>query len=280
MSLKTNNLFGLLIGPGAPVRLMGVLNLSPESFYKESVVQSYEHIKNRINRFIHEGAEILDLGPKSTAPVDIYGKPTYITPEEEILRLKIPLEVLNEIKSEVLISIDTQSPVVANYCINQGATIINDISGFHDPKMAEIVSSHQVGAVIMATKEKPGDVYTLNDIRNALTNSVSIAEDKGVDLNKLILDPGIGGWVSSRHYSHDYEIIKQLEKIRIRELPILVAISRKSFIGAVLAAPPEDRLYGSLAATAIAVLNGANIIRTHDLKPTKDAVKIAEKLRK
>jgi dihydropteroate synthase len=273
------NLFGLEIGINVPVRLMGVLNLSPESFYRGSIVQTYESTKARMLRFIDDGAEILDLGPKSTAPIDIYGQPNYISSKEEIERLKIPLEVYNDLNSKVLLSIDTQSSEVAEYGLSMGAHIINDISGFKDKKILDFIHSYNAGAVIMPAKEKPGDIFRVTEIKRSLQDSLKLAEMKGINPSKIILDPGIGGWVPERKPDDDYNILKQLEKIRIDSLPILVAISRKSFIGATLSAPPEERLHGSIAATAISVVNGANIIRTHDVRATKDAIRIAEKLR-
>ncbi|OLS25898.1 MAG: Dihydropteroate synthase [Candidatus Heimdallarchaeota archaeon LC_3] len=261
------------------VKIMGVLNLSPESFYKHSIVQSLESVKSRISHFINEGAEILDFGPKSTAPLNIYGNPNYISIKEEIKRLKIPLKAVSELNTDILISIDTQSAEVANYGLENGAHIINDISGFKDPKMARIIATYDAGSVIMSTKEKPGDMFLIEDIKKSLLMSISHAEDQGVDINKIILDPGIGGWVSTRLPENDFEIIRRLSEIRVKPLPILVSISRKSFIGAVLSLPPEERLYGSISATAVAVVNGANIIRTHDVRATRDAIRIAEKLR-
>jgi dihydropteroate synthase len=259
---------------------MGVLNLSPESFYRESVVQTYESTKARMLRFIDDGAEILDLGPKSTAPIDIYGQPNYISPKEEIERLKIPLEVYNDLNSKILVSIDTQSSEVAEYGLSMGAHIINDISGFKDIKILDVISSYNAGAVIMPANENPGDVFKISEIQSYLGKSIKLAEMKGISPSRIILDPGIGGWVPERKPNDDYNILKCLEEIRIKSLPILVAISRKSFIGVTLSAPPEERLHGSIAATAIAVVNGANVIRTHDVRATKDAVRIAEKLRK
>lgn len=280
MSSKQVDLFGLSIGSLEPVRLMGVLNLSPESFYKESVVQTLEKTKSRIKKFVNEGAEILDFGAKSTAPVDIYGRPNFVSPEEEIKRLTIPLKAFEELDTDVLISIDTQSSEVAKFGLSNGAKIINDISGFKDPEMTNIISSYGAGAVIMPAKEKPGDAYTIPQIKKSLSESLLKAENSGMDLSKIILDPGIGGWVPQRTPKDDYNILKNLDKIRVYSHPILVALSRKSFIGATLAAPPEKRFFGSLAATAIAVVNGANIIRTHDILGTKDVIRIAEQLRK
>lgn len=279
MTKKQCEISGLKIGFGQPVRLMAVLNLSPESFYRPSVTQTYQMTKQRILRFIEEKADIIDLGPKSTAPVDIYGRPTFITPEEEIARLKIPLEIISELNPSVLISIDTQSSVVAEYGLKNGAHIINDISGFKDPKMPEIIARHDAGCVIMPAKEKPGDIYQMAQIIEFFRQAVAKAEQAGMDITKIIIDPGIGGWVSERTPKNDYDIIKSLSQLKVLELPILVAISRKSFIGSVLGAPPENRLYGSLAATAIAVQNGADVVRTHDIKETLDAVRIAEQFR-
>lgn len=276
----SKNFFGLKIGPSEPVRLMGVLNLSPESFYKPSIVSNYDSVQVQVLRFQNDGAEILDLGPKSTAPIDIYGKPTSITPEVEIKRLKEPLKAILDLNIKPILSIDTQSAKVAEYALKNGCQIVNDISGFHDPAMVDVISEYDAGAVIMPAKDRPGDVFTIPDIILSLKNSLQKAEKKGIDLTKIILDPGIGGWISTRKPQNDFDLIRNLKQLRtIGEHCILVAVSRKSFIGAVLTAPPEERLYGSLAATAVAIINGADIVRTHDVRPTKDVLRITEKLR-
>ncbi len=125
MNKLVNKLFEQEVNSNYSVKIMGVLNLSPESFYKLSVVQSLESIKARITHFINEGAEILDFGPKSTAPLDIYGNPTHISAEEEIKRLKIPLEAVADLNTKILVSIDTQSAEVAEYGLKNGAHLIN-----------------------------------------------------------------------------------------------------------------------------------------------------------
>ena len=276
----SKNFFGLKIGPSEPVRVMGVLNLSPESFYQPSVVMNYDTVQAKALRFQNEGADLLDLGSKSTAPVDIYGKPNNITPEEEIKRLETPLKAITDLNTKLILSVDTQSAKVAEYALKNGCKIVNDISGFHDPAMVNVIAEYGAAAVIMPAKEHPGDVFTLPDILTALRDSIQKAEKKNIDLSKIILDPGIGGWVSTRRPQHDFDLIKNLKHLRsLGEYCILVAISRKSFIGVILAAPPEERLYGSLAATTVAILNGADIVRTHDVRPTKDTLRIAEKFR-
>lgn len=273
----------LRIGSKSPVRLMVAFNLSPESFYAKSIIRSNNRysIEQQFKNYVSEGAEIIDLGLKSSAPLDLYGRPTQISPQEEIERLKIAMDVYHELQlaSRILLSIDTQSAVVAEYALKRGADIINDISGLlQDSQLAQVIAEHNAGIIIMASQTgQPGDVYQTHDIIKALYSSSNIAIEAGIDQNNIIVDPGIGGWIPERNPDHDYQIIIDLPVIKKDiSYPMLIALSRKSFIGKILKLPPHECLYGSLAATTIAVLNGANIIRTHDIRATLDAVRIAE----
>ncbi len=263
--------------------IMGVINLSPESFYKGSIFQEADKIKDAAKIMVDNGARILDIGARSTAP---WSK--RITIKEEKERLIPALKIISEfIGDEVLISIDTQYREVAELSYEtterfNRKIIINDVSCLKtDPSLGDFITELQLPTILMASKEVPGDLCTLNEISKEFSKTIKKLEEKGFDTDKLILDPGIGHWIERKTYNYDLHIIKNLEKLRNFHKPILVAISRKSFIGNVLNIPdPKDRLAGTLSATAIAVYNGAHIIRTHDVsKDLMDIVTMAKEIR-
>ncbi|MFX0138725.1 MAG: dihydropteroate synthase [Candidatus Hodarchaeota archaeon] len=271
INLKIAN---LNIGDKYPVRTMGIINLSKESFYKGSVV-TQDNLIDTVRLMEDEGAEFLDVGARSTAP----GVESISIKEEEerlIPALKRILDI-----TKCLISIDTQYSSVAEKALSLGAHLINDISGLKtDLKLVKVISNYNCPVILMATKKVPGDCHTIPEIINELKNSINIAKSNGIDTNNIIIDPGIGRWVNSKTYEYNLQIIKSLESLRTLQKVILVGISRKSFIGDVLNIPdPANRLNGSLAATVIAVYNGAHIIRTHDVGAQIEMVKMAKALR-
>jgi dihydropteroate synthase len=170
---------------------------------------------------------------------------------------------------------------VAHDALNLGCHIINDVSALKtDPKLVDVVKEFDCPIILMATDKVPGDRHTMEEIQDALQSSISFATSNGVDAKKIIIDPGVGKWVPTKLYHYNLDMINQLEELRKFGMPILVGISRKSFIGDILDRPdPGERLLGSLAATAIAVYNGAHIIRTHDVGATRDVVRISEAFR-
>ncbi|HUY00828.1 MAG TPA: dihydropteroate synthase [Candidatus Deferrimicrobium sp.] len=266
---------GISIGDSHHVRIMGIINLSPESFYAESVFIRKEEILRKAREMIAQGCDFLDIGGRSTAPGVM---PISVETEKERV-----LPVLKALLSEVSIpiSIDTQYAKVAEKALQLGCQIINDVSGLTtDPSLVKILKEYDSSLIIMATEKIPGDRLTIREISIALSNSISFAITHGIDSKKIIIDPGIGKWVNTKLYSYNLTIINQLYELRKLQKPILTGISRKSFIGDILQKPnPADRLVGSLAATAIAVYNGAHVIRTHDVEYTYDIVRISEALR-
>ena len=281
------------VGDGVPVTIIYALNLSPDSFYKGSIVMSEREAVGRATKAIEEGASIIDVGAIGTGP---RSKP--ISAEQEMRELIPMIRVLAR-EFDAPISADTQRAKIAEAAINAEATVINDISGLKsDPKMAEVIAGAGCSAVLMATKRAPGDVYKIDEIRQALRESLHICRERGIQLKKVVIDPAIGYWPARlkrlgkrANEPHgklayptatlfDLKIIAELERLRELNRPICVGISRKTFIGKVLNLPdPADRLTGSLAATAIAVLNGASAVRTHDVKETLQAVRLAEAIR-
>ena len=264
-----SNLYGFLdIGDEFPTIIMGVLNLSPESFYKSSVYDTLNKLEPATLTIIKNGASMLDLGARSTAP---WSKK--ITLKEEIKRIIPAMELVCKIIPEnIIISVDTQYGEVAQKAYKIASNlnkkiIINDISNLKtDPTLEDFIIDKNLPIILMASKKKPGDLCTIEEIIDEFEKTIDRIESKGYDGNNIILDPGIGHWIEKKTYEFDLEIINNLEKLRILEKPILVAISRKSFIGEILNIPdPEDRYNGTISATAIAVYNGVHIVRTHDV---------------
>jgi dihydropteroate synthase len=264
---------GIAVGDAHPVRMMGVINLSSESFYKGSVTQP-EHLIATAERMVAEGADLLDVGARSTWPLA-----DKITKEEERRRLIPALELLVD-NVNVPISVDTQFADLARESLELGAHIINDVSGLTtDPAMVEVVSEFGCPIVVMASEDIPGDPLGMDAVMRSLDGIIRKSEDAGISPGKIIIDPAIGKWLPEKAPMYDFETLDQLERLKVFQKPVLVAISRKSFIGEVLGKPATERLIGSIAATAIAVVKGAHIIRTHDVADTADAVRVAEAIR-
>lgn len=280
-----SKLFDFLdIGDDFPTVIIGVINLSPESFYKDSVYREPEMIRGAALNMINNGAQILDIGGRSTAPWS-----DKISIEEEVKRMKIAMDIVCKIIPEnIIISVDTQYREVAESAFNIASKekrkiIINDVSCLKtDPSLAEFILAKDLPIIIMASKKVPGDLCTIDEIIEEFNNTIKNLKKKGYDENKIILDPGIGHWIEKKSHIYDLKIIGNLQKLKKLNKPILVAISRKSFIGTILNIPnPEDRFYGTLSATAIAVFNGAHLVRTHDVNNQLiEIVKMAEEIRK
>jgi dihydropteroate synthase len=264
---------GLKVGDRHPVRLMGVINLSRESFYRGSVVEE-NSLLEAAQMMADEGADILDLGARSTWPLA-----TPISVAEERNRLLPALAILAD-NTDAIISVDTMFADLAGEALAKGADIINDVSGFTaDERMIDVVADSGCPAVVMASRKVPGDVIGMDEVMQSLQDILLRSDSRGIDTDKLILDPAIGKWLPEKEPIYDFETFDRFDRLGSFGKPILAALSRKSFIGEVLNKPAEDRLYGSLAATAIAVQKGAHIIRTHDVAPTLDAVRVASALR-
>ncbi len=273
----------LPVGDKAPVRLMGVLNLSAESFYKASYIADGQSLLISAKSMIQLGATMLDIGARSTAP-----GVTPISISEEMRRIKSSFEMLcSEIPKQIILSVDTQYGEVAQLCYeiankHDRPLLINDVSNLHtDTNLRRFLLKTVVPIILMASKFKPGDCLTMEEIITELRVTVNKLINAGYPRSQIIIDPGIGKWIPEKLPNFDLAIIKKMRELRMMELPILAAISRKSFIGALLNLPkPDDRFQGTLAATAIAVYNGAHIIRTHDINiETVQTIKIAQNIR-
>jgi len=271
------------VGGQNPVRIMGILNVSPESFYKKSIKQGRQ-IQDAVREMEQDGADLVDVGGISTAPY----LSTLVSEKEEAKRL---VNAINQIQSasNLPISVDTCRAFVAKTALESGVDIINDISGLkYDKNMASVIEKYQPSVVLCAY----GQSLIKNpmaQVRYLLKQSLNIA-NKHISKNNIAIDPAIGFFrktgknpfftkIKTDWFARDLTVLQNLSSLKMN-LPILVSVSNKSFIGQILDKDPSDRLYGSIAAEAVAVLNGADIIRTHNVSQTKDAVSVAQKLSK
>lgn len=253
------------------VAVMGILNLTPDSFYNGGKYTTQARALRRVEEMVKEGADLIDIGGESTRP-----GAKEVDQEEEIRRV---IPVIRKIRElfEIPVSIDTYKAKVAKRALEAGVDMINDISGLRfDPLLKEAVAGSGAAVVLMHIKGTPGDMQNnprygslMGEIISYLSESIRLAQKAGIDLEKIIVDPGIGFGKTSEH---NLQILNHLGELRSLGRPILIGVSRKSFIGATLKLPLEERLEGGLAATSLAVMQGAKIIRTHDVKPTRRAV--------
>jgi len=277
--------FGSLrVGPRFPVRIMAAVNVSPESFYKGSVASSAREIAARVKEAICEGAEVVDIGAMSTAP---YLK-NEVTEEIEKERIKAALSALAGI--DVTLSVDTMRASVADFALSHGASAVNDVTGLkHDERMAGVVKDHGASLLAMAHASVGSGARPVVQVRAALKETIRMAEKAGIQEGRIVLDPGIGFFREAgagSAYSHqssmswhawDVSVLADLRELQSLGRPLAVGLSRKSFLGKILRLEdPEERLSGSIAATALAVANGADMVRTHDVKETLQAVRVAE----
>ncbi|MEM3929023.1 MAG: dihydropteroate synthase [Candidatus Korarchaeum sp.] len=268
------DLSGVKVGLGEPVKVMGAINLSPESFYKGSVASSVEEALSIAERMVEEGASIVDVGGMSTAPY----LETYVSVDEERSRVLPVIRKLRDLG--VPISVDTHRYEVASAAVDAGATIVNDVSCLADGRIADLVASMDL-SLILGARGRPESSDPLREVRRFLREGLRRAS--GVREERIVVDPLIGFFrdASIPWYVWDSLVLRRLRGLLMLGRPICVAVSRKSFIGEIAGErDPANRLAGSIAATAIAVYNGASLIRTHDVKETVQAVKVAEFMRR
>jgi dihydropteroate synthase len=227
---------------------------------------------------VEAGADLIDVGARSTAPY----LPTDISEADETDRLGRAVDVLAS-KVPVPVSADTSRPGPARAALEAGARIINDVSGLRDAAVARLVAAHGAGVIAMASPEAAplaGD--PVSTVRALLAAALERARAAGIPDERVVLDPGIGFFRATDLQWHEWDarVLRALEDLARLGRPLCVAVSRKSFIGAITGrTQTDDRLAGSLAATAVAVVHGAALVRTHDVAPTVDAVRVAERLR-
>lgn len=276
------------IGDRIPVRIMGIINASPESFYKNSINTSIREISKTAREMQQYGADILDIGAMSTAPY----LETNISVEEELKRMRYALEGVKK-GCDLPISIDTPRSKVAKEAIKYGVNAINDISGLkYDENMRYTISKAKIPVIIGAfgDRRSSGRSGKVSSTIKTLNESLLIAKRARIDDNNIIIDPSIGFFRAEAKnsfftkikdmswYTRDIEAISKLRKLKIFSKPICISVSRKSFIGTLFQLKPKDRLIPSIVSEIISVINGANMIRTHDVKQTVQALTMLELL--
>lgn len=258
--------------------VMGVVNVTPDSFSDGGQFLSADKAVDHALKLIDEGADIIDIGGESTRP----GAERIENAEQ--LRRVIPVISRLASESPVPLSIDTSIAVVARAALSAGASIVNDISGLtDDSEMAKTVADYDAGLVLMHKRGEPGTMQLdtryeslVDEISRFLSDAADRAVRAGVDPGKIMLDPGIG---FGKDLAGNVEILKSIGSFVRLGYPVLIGASRKSFVGQIIGANVANRLYGSIAAAVVAVINGAAAVRVHDVKETRQAVDIAVRLR-
>ena len=280
-------LANISVGGRNPVRIMGILNTSPESFYKKSINTTRMKIRNTAVQMENEGADFIDVGGMSTAPY----LSTNVSEKIESTRILNAVKIIQD-STNLPISVDTCRSSVAKNALENDVEIINDISGLkYDKKMKDVLSKFQPSVILCAYDSKTISGSAINSTKKLFLDSLKIAKKSNIFDKKIVLDPAIGFFrktgkgkfftkIKTDWVERDLSVIKNLNSIMMN-YPILISVSNKSIIGNLLGKKnPSDRLFGSITAEAICVLNGSNIIRTHNVAATKDAITIASKLSK
>jgi dihydropteroate synthase len=250
---------------GERTLVMGIVNVTPDSFSGDSVLDP-EAAAQRAWRLVEDGADIVDIGGESTRPGS---QPVSV--DEELRRILPVLERLAATGFPVPISVDTYKPVVAQQALDAGACIVNDIFGLRQPGMLEVVAAYRPAVVIMHMQGTPqrmqlNPTYSdcVREIAEFLERQAAVAQQAGLPRDRIIVDPGIG---FGKTVAHNLEILRRLQEIRALGYPVLIGTSRKSFIGKVLGIEtPAQRVWGTAATIAIAIANGADIVRVHDVR--------------
>ena len=259
-------------------QIMGIINLSLDSFYPDSWVPSVPDALKVAERMIETGADYLDIGAESSRPG---AKP--ISEEEE---LAIVLPVISQLcqNFSIPVSVDTYKPGVAQKVLKEGASIINDITGLRYPEMAPLIAEYDAGVVIMHMRGSPENMQEdihyedcVGEIKQFLEQGIRTAESAGIASDRIWVDPGIG---FGKTVEHNLEILANLDSFASLQKPILLGTSRKSFIGKVLDLPVTERLEGSLATAVIGMVKGARILRVHDVRETYRTVKLVSEILK
>jgi len=264
---------------------MGVLNVTPDSFYPDSRTRDISDAVSKAAQMEQEGADVLDIGGESTRPgasqVDLSTELERVIPVIQAIHQRLP---------HIPISIDTQKAEVARQALASGAQVINDISALrHDPEMAAVVAQNGARVVLMHMQGTPATMQkqptyddVIEELQRFFADRIEAAVRQGIAEDKIILDPGIG---FGKTLAHNLAILQNLSRLKSFGRPLLVGISRKSFIGLLIAGethpvpPPEARLEGTLAATLWALNEGATGLRVHDVAPTRQAIQVWQGLK-
>ena len=264
-----DRVFDLAHGP----LVMGIVNLTPDSFSDGGRYLDPAAAVARIRELAAQGADLVDLGAESTRP-----GAAPVAADEQLRRL---MPVLEQVGSDpaLCVSVDTMSAAVAERALAAGARVVNDVSGLEDPQMAGVVAAQGAGLVVMHMQGAPATMQAhphyddvTREVRDRLAGHCARARAAGIEEESIAIDPGIG---FGKTAAHNFELLARLEELGELGRPVLIGVSRKSFLGRELDLPADQRLEAGLAATAIGVFHGARIVRTHDVTPTIRAVRIA-----
>ena len=280
-----NRLGNVSVGGTNPIRIMGILNTSPESFYKKTIVTKKQSQGKLIRKIVDDGADFIDIGGMSTAPY----LSTLVTEKIESKRILQAIKRIQQL-CNLPISVDTCRASVAKDALEQGVEIINDISGLkYDKKMVNVIEKYQPSLILCAFSKKLVTGNQINKTKDLLKQSLVLAKSANIPIKKIVLDPAIGFFrrtgkgpfftkINSDWLERDLLMLNNLRSIKMKQ-PLLVSVSNKSFIGKLLNIENiSERLFGSVVAEAMTVLNGADIIRTHNVRETKDSVILVQSL--
>ncbi len=266
---------------GDKTYIMGVINLSPDSFYAGSRLTGVEEAVNRALGYEEAGADIVDIGGESTRPGSYP-----ISVEEELKRILPVIEGIRK-RSNLLISIDTYKTEVARSAIALGIHIINDITGLRSSSsegLARLIAAAGTYVVLMHMRGMPSDMQSratylnvVEEVSQELDTSIDKALSAGIENEKIIIDPGIG---FAKEAEHNLHLIKYLPRLKEKGYPVLIGLSRKSFLGVYTGQEPEGRLIPTVAANAISIFQGADIIRVHDVREAVDTARIADAIKR
>jgi dihydropteroate synthase len=272
---------------GKRTLILGVVNVTPDSFSDGGINFDRDRAVEYALKLLHDGADIIDVGGESTRPgADVVSTGDAVTEKEELERVIPVISAVKQKNPQAIISVDTYKSGVARAAVKAGAEIVNDVSGFlWDPQMRKTLAELKCGAVMMHMRGRPQEWKTLPPLSDAMTvvkrelrERSEAAVIAGMKPERMMIDPGFG---FGKNREENYPLLRRLEEFHQLRFPLLVGVSRKSFIGRALArngadAAVADRLFGTLAAETVAIMKGAHIIRTHDVRACADAVRIAD----
>ena len=273
----TINCAGKLIDLSIP-KIMGILNITPDSFYDGGRYSSDKKILDHVEKMIIDGAIFIDIGAYSSRPGGVD-----INENEELKRIIPALELVNKKFPEIIISIDTFRSKVAEACLNSGASIINDISASQlDEKMMETIAKYNVPYIIMHMKGNPQNMMDKSNYDDMLQEMIKYFSKKinqaiSYKINDIIIDPGFG---FAKNIKQNYDLLNHLDLLKILDKPIMVGISRKSMIYKSLNSTPEEALNGTTVLNTVALIKGASILRVHDVKEANECIKLIGSLNK
>lgn len=268
---KTLKIKNKIITLNSP-KVMGILNLTPDSFFDGNRYKDMSSILARVEEMLKEGADFIDIGGYSTRP-----GATEVSPGEEIDRVEAPIHKIAESFPEAILSIDTFRAAVAKRALQAGADMINDISaGDDDSEMIDLVAEENVPYILMHKQGKPKNMQENPEYEDVVEDLISYFSEKIQILNRkgihdLIIDPGFG---FGKTVEHNYQLLQKLDLFRIFELPVMAGLSRKSMINKVLEIKPGEALNGTTVLNTLALLNGVDILRVHDIREAKETIKL------